>query len=544
MDARRRRSRWATRTPTNFRYLNHFFETDQAQSVDELDEILQRNQGIPWVNTLAADSIGQGLLRGHLGASRTCPTRRRRPATRRSGAATFAALGLPVLDGSRSSCEWDTDPDAVEPGIFGPSHLPQPVPRRLRRELERQLLAVEPGRSRSTGFARIIGDERTERALRTRLGPGDDRAAARGHRRPARQPLHAPAAAGHGVHEPPVRRRAVARRARRPSARRTRSMTGSNGPVDVSAACPVLRGLGPARQPRLERRDPVPALRDPRARRGAGGRHARALHDAVRRRTTRCTRRTGSTSPTRSVEQSFADAVTDLRSAGIPLDAPLRGYQYERRGTRADPDPRRPGHASASSTRSTSAGRRRAGLPERAARLELRVHDAVHGRRARRRASILTYSQSTNPDSPYFADQTRMFSNKQWVDEAFCENEIAADPNLQVTDRPSRRLPAAEGRDAASTSRSCPRTRRARRRTARTAPPLAFGSCSPPARTDPGADGRHSGRQRQAGELERLRALPHGHRRSGDAAGRGRRRDRLRDHRRAEARTSPTSPAR
>ena len=25
------------------------------------------------------------------------------------------------------------------------------------------------------------------------------------------------------------------------------------------------------------------------------------------------------------VEQSFADAVNDLRSAGIPLDAPLRG---------------------------------------------------------------------------------------------------------------------------------------------------------------------------------------------------------------------------
>ena len=34
------------------------------------------------------------------------------------------ALGLPVLDGSRSACEWGTDPDAVEPGIFGPSHLP------------------------------------------------------------------------------------------------------------------------------------------------------------------------------------------------------------------------------------------------------------------------------------------------------------------------------------------------------------------------------------------------------------------------------------
>src|SRR4029450_10805872 len=47
--------------------------------------------------------------------------------------------------------------------------------------------------------------------------------------------------------------------------------------------------------------------------------------------------------------------------------------------------------------------------------------------------TILTYSQSTNPDSPWFKDQTEMFSNKQWVDEAFCESEIAADPNLTTS---------------------------------------------------------------------------------------------------------------
>ena len=95
---------------TNFRYLNHFFETDQAQSVTELDQILKRNQGIPWVNTLAADSSGQGLLRRHLGRPERVRTRRRRPATRRSAQATFQALGLPVLDGSRSSASGTPTP--------------------------------------------------------------------------------------------------------------------------------------------------------------------------------------------------------------------------------------------------------------------------------------------------------------------------------------------------------------------------------------------------------------------------------------------------
>ena len=32
------------------------------------------------------------------------------------------------------------------------------------------------------------------------------------------------------------------------------------------------------------------------------------------------------------MRQALADAVTDLKGAGIPLDAPLRDFQYEKRG--------------------------------------------------------------------------------------------------------------------------------------------------------------------------------------------------------------------
>ena len=50
---------------TNFRYLNHFLETDMAQSVRELDAVERKYQGIPWVNTIAADSTRRGVLRRH-----------------------------------------------------------------------------------------------------------------------------------------------------------------------------------------------------------------------------------------------------------------------------------------------------------------------------------------------------------------------------------------------------------------------------------------------------------------------------------------------
>jgi acyl-homoserine-lactone acylase len=44
--------------------------------------------------------------------------------------------------------------------------------------------------------------------------------------------------------------------------------------------------------------------------------------------------------------------------------------------------------------------------------------------------TILTYSQSTNSESPYFADQTQMYSRKEWVAGRFCEAEVAADRRL------------------------------------------------------------------------------------------------------------------
>jgi Penicillin amidase len=46
--------------------------------------------------------------------------------------------------------------------------------------------------------------------------------------------------------------------------------------------------------------------------------------------------------------------------------------------------------------------------------------------------SILTYSESENPNSPYFADQTRMFSKKEWVDPPFCASELTDNPSLST----------------------------------------------------------------------------------------------------------------
>ncbi len=41
-------------------------------------------------------------------------------------------------------------------------------------------------------------------------------------------------------------------------------------------------------------------------------------------------------------------------------------------------------------------------------------------------ATLLTYSQSGNPTSPHYADQTRLFAQRQWVTPYFCAAQVAA----------------------------------------------------------------------------------------------------------------------
>jgi acyl-homoserine-lactone acylase len=46
--------------------------------------------------------------------------------------------------------------------------------------------------------------------------------------------------------------------------------------------------------------------------------------------------------------------------------------------------------------------------------------------------AIVTYSQSTDPANPHYADMTKLFSSYGWVTMPFAEGDIRRDPNLQT----------------------------------------------------------------------------------------------------------------
>jgi acyl-homoserine-lactone acylase len=423
---------------TNFRYLNHFFFTNEAQSVNRLDQIERTYEGIPWVNTIAADSTGKAYY-ADIGAIPNVSNQKAQQCDSPVGAATFQLLGLPILDGSTSSCEWGTDSDALAPGIFGPSHLPSLIRNDYVTNSNDSYWLSNPEHPLE-GFARIIGDERTPRTLRTRLGlrilqqrldgsdglPGDTF---------TRQQLQDAVFNDRQYGGELWRDQLVQLCQSAPGG----YLLGSSGPVNVSGACPVLAAWDlhdnlDSNGAILFRRFATRALVSP------GGLPINLptgdltvfstpfdANDPVNT-------PSGLNTASPKVQQALADAVTDLQSAGIPLNAPLRGYQYEKRGDERIPIHGGPGDPNGDFNAinvSWSADPAEPGYPNVPHGSSFVMVTSFTGGCPDNR-SILTYSESENPNSPYYADQTRMFSNKQWVDPPFCASEVNGDPSLST----------------------------------------------------------------------------------------------------------------
>ena len=193
---------------TNFRYLNHFIENNRAQSVAEYDAIERKYQGIPWVNSIAADSQGNAYysMQGAIPyvpdeQAADCNVAPARLSTR--SACRSSTARAPSATGARATRR-------SVPGTFPPDEVPTLIrPDYVTNGNDSHWLSnpEEP----LTGFDRIIGIEEAERTLRTRLGliQVEDRLAGRG--RPARQPVQPRAAPAGRARQPPVRGRAVAR---------------------------------------------------------------------------------------------------------------------------------------------------------------------------------------------------------------------------------------------------------------------------------------------------------------------------------------------
>ncbi|MFJ7987470.1 penicillin acylase family protein [Streptomyces sp. NPDC096351] len=383
----------------------------RARSTADIAETLRRTQGLPWVNTIAADSAGHSFF----SQSQVLPRITDELAARCStplGRATYPASGVAVLDGSRSDCALGSDPDAVQPGVFGPARMPvlRDTPYVANSNDSAWLTHAERPLA---GYERIFGTIGTPRSLRTRGGIEDVAAmAARGD-----------------LTVSDLQRQQFANRA----------PAGDLAAADAARACETaLPGdpeacrvigawdrtvntdsRGALLFDRFWRRftATVPAARQWRV--------PFSPADPVRTPNTLDTDAPG-------FAKALADAVAELRTAGIALDAPLGDHQFVvRNGTRIP----------------VSGGTESLGVwnktepvwnPSGGGYTEV-AHGTSHlqavgwdGGRCPVARTLLSYAQSSDPTSPHYSDQTRLYAGGRWVTSRFCEKDILRSPALRV----------------------------------------------------------------------------------------------------------------
>ncbi|MEU6487442.1 penicillin acylase family protein [Streptomyces sp. NPDC046887] len=383
----------------------------KARSVRGARQALDRAQGLPWVNTIAADSSGGTLFTQAQVLPRITDELAERCSTP-LGRVVYPAAGLAVLDGSRGDCALGSDRDAAQPGIFGPARMPvlQDAPYAVNSNDSAWLANADRP---LTGYERVFGTVATERSLRTRGGTED---------------VSAMAARG-GLKVADLQRQQFANRV--PAA--------DLAVADVVKACPAALPDEPEACAVLARWDRTM---------DTGSRGA-LLFDRFWRKLSASVPSgqlwkvpfsaagpIGTPNTLDTSRPGFAtalrQAVAELRSSGTALDAPLGAHQYVVRGGERFPVP---GGTGQLGVWNMIVGQ---WDPAKGAYTEV-VHGTSHvqavgwdGGRCPVARTLLTYSQSSNPLSPYFADQTRLLSGERWVTARFCERDILADPKLRV----------------------------------------------------------------------------------------------------------------
>jgi acyl-homoserine-lactone acylase len=151
----------------NLRLVDQWLAFDHGHDIADLRAAQARHQGLPWMNTLAADATGTALYDDVQVVPAVDDARQQRCATA-AGVGIAAATGVPVLDGSRGDCGWATDPTAVEPGLFGPAGLPSLVRADFVANSNDSPWLANPAHP-LTGFPRIVGTTGTPLSLRSRL---------------------------------------------------------------------------------------------------------------------------------------------------------------------------------------------------------------------------------------------------------------------------------------------------------------------------------------------------------------------------------------
>ncbi|MDF2693263.1 MAG: hypothetical protein K0S65_1646, partial [Labilithrix sp.] len=153
----------------NFRLIRHYARWNMAKSLDEFARIHAEEVAVPWVNTTAADKDGNAYYADiTVIPNVTDELAQSCKFSFLSDLLAQSAPGLALLDGSKAACDWKVDPASPQPGIFPASQLPK-VQRKDWVVNCNDSYWLTNTKEPVTGFPKIVGRERYEQTLRSRL---------------------------------------------------------------------------------------------------------------------------------------------------------------------------------------------------------------------------------------------------------------------------------------------------------------------------------------------------------------------------------------
>ncbi|MDG2303363.1 MAG: penicillin acylase family protein [Candidatus Binatia bacterium] len=412
----------------NTQALSQWLEIGKSKSIAELKTALGL-LGVPWVNTIAADRAGTAYYADigsvpHISADKI--------ATCGNTPLTFilTSQGFPSLDGSRSECEWGTDPNTRE-GIFSPENLPSLETKSYVANSNDSYWLSNPNQLLEN-FSPVIGRERVQQSLRTRQAfvQVEDRLA-------GTDGLGAPGFTVAHVQELLYGNRNIGGELIRADVlsicEGVEDWTPYAGnPAEAAQACAVLGSW----DGRFNTTSVGPHIWQEFWSEVSGVANLWAVpFDANDSVNTPRELNVGDAAVVEEVKASLGAAVDELvDDRGLPMDRPWGQVQY-----RTDGDERIPIHGGSGASMFSVISSRyvddqglgtiRAGNSYIHAVTwdESECPDAY---------AVLTYSQSTDPASPHYADMTRVYSAEEWVDMPYCADDIEAEKISETTLQP------------------------------------------------------------------------------------------------------------
>ncbi|MEM9730042.1 MAG: penicillin acylase family protein [Myxococcota bacterium] len=426
----------------NTRILDQFTKMGQSTSIDELEDAL-KDIGLPWVNTIAADRDGTGY---YADVSTVPNVSQEQLANCADSIYTIAItnLGVAAINGSRSECEWSTDSDGP-PGLLGFDNLPKlrtgPGVEYVSNSNDSYWLS-NPNELLEN-FSPLMGrngfdpPERIQQSLRTRQGfvqaeerltgtdgLGDD-----------------PGFNIDNMRDLMFQNRNIAGELARAevvaicddvddwSAGDCGGSPYSANPTEAAEACTILEdwdglfnndSVGPALWRNVWFRvDDAPNLwsvpfdaDDP-----VNTPNGFNESDAGVIEATRC---------------AIGSAVDFLVAEGIPLDRPWGEVQFRFNGDRTEQIPVHGGSGGFMWSVISSnfvEGEGYSNIPTGNSYIQSVTWDETDCPDA---WGTLTYSQSTDPESPHYSDWTELFSEKVWNDMPYCPDDIEADTVSEI----------------------------------------------------------------------------------------------------------------